>query len=116
MASKRLAGKVILITGAAQGIGRASAVVSVCCYQGEKRGSFVEWQAMLISFRPLTCMQACGQQGAKVIATDLNMEKLQELQKEYPGLWAVVLYQFIHGRAHVSGCSCRHCDRPPGCH
>ena len=31
MASKRLAGKVILITGAAQGIGRASAVVSVRC-------------------------------------------------------------------------------------
>lgn len=44
----RLAGKTILITAAAQGIGRASAL-------------------------------ACAQEGAKVIATDINMALLQDL-------------------------------------
>jgi NAD(P)-dependent dehydrogenase (short-subunit alcohol dehydrogenase family) len=51
----RLIGKSILISGAAQGIGRASAI-------------------------------ACINEGAHVIATDLNMEKLGELKKEYPSV------------------------------
>ncbi|XP_003384090.1 PREDICTED: 3-hydroxybutyrate dehydrogenase type 2-like [Amphimedon queenslandica] len=52
---KRLIGKSVLITGAAQGIGRASAM-------------------------------ACRNEGAHVIATDLNVELLKELQKEFPDI------------------------------
>ncbi|MEZ9230843.1 SDR family oxidoreductase [Vibrio amylolyticus] len=47
----RLAGKTILVTAAAQGMGRASAI-------------------------------ACAKQGAKVIATDINLEMLQTLKRE----------------------------------
>lgn len=49
----RLEGKVIVLTAAAQGIGRASAL-------------------------------AFAREGAKVIATDINESKLQELEN-YPG-------------------------------
>ncbi|XP_064382020.1 dehydrogenase/reductase SDR family member 6-like [Halichondria panicea] len=49
--TKRLAGKIVFITGAAQGIGRATAL-------------------------------RCDDEGAEVIATDLNFEKLKELQSE----------------------------------
>lgn len=30
-------------------------------------------------------MKACAKEGAHVIATDLNVEKLKELQEENPG-------------------------------
>ncbi|XP_051041380.1 dehydrogenase/reductase SDR family member 6 [Phodopus roborovskii] len=55
----RLEGKVIVLTAAAQGIGRASAL-------------------------------AFAKEGAKVIATDINESKLQELEK-YPGIQTRVL-------------------------
>ncbi|KAK2507578.1 hypothetical protein MC885_001672 [Smutsia gigantea] len=55
----RLEGKVIVLTAAAQGIGRASAI-------------------------------AFAREGAKVIATDINESKLQELEK-YPGIQTRVL-------------------------
>ncbi|KAI5937835.1 dehydrogenase/reductase SDR family member 6 isoform X1 [Manis javanica] len=55
----RLEGKVIVLTAAAQGIGRASAL-------------------------------AFAREGAKVIATDINESKLQELEK-YPGIQTRVL-------------------------
>ncbi|MBZ3891745.1 3-hydroxybutyrate dehydrogenase type 2 [Sciurus carolinensis] len=55
----RLDGKVIILTAAAQGIGRAAAV-------------------------------AFANEGAKVIATDINESKLQELEK-YPGIQTRVL-------------------------
>ncbi|XP_036735084.1 dehydrogenase/reductase SDR family member 6 isoform X2 [Manis pentadactyla] len=55
----RLEGKVIVLTAAAQGIGRASAL-------------------------------AFAREGAKVIATDVNESKLQELEK-YPGIQTRVL-------------------------
>ena len=83
MASKRLARKVILTTGAAQGIGRASAVVSVRC-RSLKGGNAVARERLLVTYSGVRT-QACQKEGAKVIATDLNVEKLQELQKEYPG-------------------------------
>lgn len=51
----RLVGKVVFITGAAQGIGKASAL-------------------------------KCASEGARVIATDLNTEKLQELKREHPAI------------------------------
>uniref|UniRef100_A0A8C9D4J9 Dehydrogenase/reductase SDR family member 6 n=2 Tax=Panthera TaxID=9688 RepID=A0A8C9D4J9_PANLE len=50
----RLDGKIIVLTAAAQGIGRAAAI-------------------------------AFAREGAKVIATDINESKLQELEK-YPGI------------------------------
>ncbi|XP_046504835.1 3-hydroxybutyrate dehydrogenase type 2 isoform X5 [Equus quagga] len=55
----RLDGKVIVLTAAAQGIGRATAI-------------------------------AFAREGAKVIATDINESKLQELEK-YPGIQTRVL-------------------------
>uniref|UniRef100_A0A8C5KMA8 Dehydrogenase/reductase SDR family member 4 n=1 Tax=Jaculus jaculus TaxID=51337 RepID=A0A8C5KMA8_JACJA len=55
----RLEGKVIVLTAAAQGIGRASAL-------------------------------AFAREGAKVIATDINESKLQDLE-EYPGIQTRVL-------------------------
>uniref|UniRef100_A0A8C6IV07 Dehydrogenase/reductase SDR family member 6 n=2 Tax=Melopsittacus undulatus TaxID=13146 RepID=A0A8C6IV07_MELUD len=55
----RLNGKVILLSAAAQGIGRAAAI-------------------------------AFAKEGAKVIATDINEPKLQELEK-YPGIQIRVL-------------------------
>lgn len=55
----RLDGKVIILTAAAQGIGRAAAL-------------------------------AFAKEGAKVIATDINESKLQELEK-YPGIHTRVL-------------------------
>ncbi|XP_010588782.1 dehydrogenase/reductase SDR family member 6 isoform X2 [Loxodonta africana] len=55
----RLDGKVIVLTAAAQGIGRAAAL-------------------------------AFAREGAKVIATDINESKLQELEK-YPGIQTRVL-------------------------
>jgi NAD(P)-dependent dehydrogenase (short-subunit alcohol dehydrogenase family) len=51
----RLLGKVVFITGAAQGIGKASAL-------------------------------KCVSEGARVIATDVNTEKLQELEREQPAI------------------------------
>ncbi|XP_060272815.1 dehydrogenase/reductase SDR family member 6 isoform X6 [Ovis aries] len=64
----RLDGKVIVLTAAAQGIGRAAAL-----------GSFVHCVS-----------QAFAREGAKVIATDVNESKLQELEK-YPGIHTRVL-------------------------
>nr|CAI9698065.1 unnamed protein product [Rangifer tarandus platyrhynchus] len=55
----RLDGKVVVLTAAAQGIGRAAAL-------------------------------AFAREGAKVIATDINESKLQELEK-YPGIQTRVL-------------------------
>nr|KAF6430789.1 3-hydroxybutyrate dehydrogenase 2 [Rousettus aegyptiacus] len=55
----RLDGKVIILTAAAQGIGRAAAL-------------------------------AFAREGARVIATDINEPKLQELE-EYPGIQTRVL-------------------------
>ncbi|XP_025146140.1 3-hydroxybutyrate dehydrogenase type 2 isoform X3 [Bubalus bubalis] len=64
----RLDGKVIVLTAAAQGIGRAAALDLFvrCVYQ------------------------AFAKEGAKVIATDINESKLQELDK-YPGIHTRVL-------------------------
>ena len=56
----RLKDKKIVITAAAQGIGRATAI-------------------------------AFNKEGAKVIATDINKEKLNELQKEYPDIQTRIL-------------------------
>ena len=68
----RLAGKVVLITGAAQGIGKASALVSSVF-------SFGGRQQLTIANLPL---QRCKEEGAKVVATDINMDQLHRLQQE----------------------------------
>ena len=56
----RLKDKNIVVTAAAQGIGRATAI-------------------------------AFNKEGAKVVATDINEEKLKELQKDYPNIQTQIL-------------------------
>ena len=56
-------------------------------------------------------VQACSREGAFVVATDINMEKLKELQKECPGmrplLHAFFFFFFSHNHFFFA-CPFRH--------
>ena len=69
----RLVGKVVLITGAAQGIGKASVLVS-------------SLPSAMVCASLTNLLQRCKEEGAKVVATDINVDELHKLQQEHADL------------------------------
>ncbi|XP_023781493.1 3-hydroxybutyrate dehydrogenase type 2 [Cyanistes caeruleus] len=99
---RRLDGKIILLSAAAQGIGRAAAIVWYCLYLLSSISVALFWEKIEMiegifpGLRldtvgiPYSKTKAFAKEGAKVIATDINESKLQELGK-YPGIQIRVL-------------------------